>query len=72
MAVCGKTFAIYSREPYASQITPLSPNESVPLDDALEYDYRQNDIRHPRETKGQDYDATQLPEDDCSGDSGCC
>ena len=72
MAVCGKTFDIYSREPYASQITPLSPNESVPLDDALEYDCRKNDIRHPRETKGQDYDATQLPEDDCCGDSGCC
>ena len=72
MAVCGKTFEIYSRAPYASQITPVPPNESVPLDDAAEYDCHRNAVRHARETKGQDYDATQLPGEDCCGSNGCC
>jgi len=71
MAVCGKTFDIYSREPYASHITPVPPTEPVPLDDAAEYDCHRNAVRDPRETKGQDYDATQLPEGDCCGDD-CC
>jgi len=72
MAVCGKTFEIYSREPYASQITSVPPAEAVSPDDAPEYDCHRNDVRHARETKGQDYDATQLPGGDCCGSDGCC
>ncbi len=72
MAVCGKTFDIYSREPYASHITPVPPSNPVPLADAQEYDCHRNAERPPRVTKGQDYDATQLPEDDCCGNNGCC
>ncbi len=72
MAVCGKTFEIYSHEPYASQITPVPPSEAVPVDEATEYDCHRNVVRHARETKGQDYDATQLPGSDCCGGEGCC
>lgn len=72
MAVCGKTFGIYSHEPYASQITPVPPNDPVPLDDATEYDCHRNAVRHARETKGQNYAATQLPGSDCCGSDGCC
>jgi len=72
MAVCGKTFDIYSKAPYASQITPVPPNEIVPLEAATEYDCHRNAVRHVRETKGQDYDATQLPGSDCCGTDGCC
>lgn len=71
-AVCGKTFAIYNRQPYANDITPVPPHEEVPADDAPEYDCHRNAVRHPRETKGQDYDATLLPESDCCGGGECC
>lgn len=73
MAVCAKTFEIYSREPYASHITPVPPNQEVPANEAAEFDCRGNDVRHPRETKGQDYLATQMPDGDCcSTDGSCC
>ncbi|MCG8450355.1 MAG: methyltransferase domain-containing protein, partial [Pirellulales bacterium] len=65
MAVCGKTFEIYRREPYASHITPVPPNQPTPLDAAAEYDCHRNAVRHARETKGQDYDVTLLPNDCC-------
>jgi len=72
MAVCGKTFEIYSREPYASQITPIPPTAAVPLEDAADFDCHRNIVRPARETKGLDYDATQLPGEDCCGTEGCC
>jgi len=71
-AVCGKTYAIYNRQPYADQITPVPPHQEVPIDDAVEYDCHRNAIRQPRETKGQDYDATQLPDSDCCSGGDCC
>ncbi|NOZ41176.1 MAG: methyltransferase, partial [Planctomycetes bacterium] len=72
MAVCGKTFEIYTHEPYASQITPVPPAEAVSPDDAIEFDCHKNAVRDARETKGQDYAATQLPGSDCCGGEGCC
>ena len=71
-AVCGKTLAIYNREPYRSHITPVLPHEAIPTDQAPDYDCHRNAVRHPRETKGQNYDATQLPAGDCCGSNGCC
>ncbi|WP_145064110.1 methyltransferase domain-containing protein [Adhaeretor mobilis] len=71
-AVCAKTFEIYNREPYAAQITPIEPHKAVSDEDATEYDCRGNAVRHPRETKGQAYDATNLPGDDCCDTDGCC
>ena len=72
MAVCGKTFEIYSREPYASQITAISPSEAVSSDDAPDFDCHSNSLRHASETKGLDYNATQLPGGDCCGSDDCC
>ncbi len=72
MAVCGTTFDIYSREPYASQITSVPPVEAVLPDDATDFDCHLNAVRDARETKGMDYDATQLPGSDCCGSDGCC
>ena len=72
MAVCGKTFEIYSREPYASHITAVPPSQVVPLDEAAEYDCHRNAVRYARETKGHDYVATQLPGSDCCDSDGCC
>lgn len=71
MAVCDKTYHIYSTGPYAEQITPVPPAVDVPLDDAPEYNCRKNSIRSPGETKQGKGELTILP-DDCCGDSGCC
>ena len=71
-AVCEKTFEIYNRPPYADQVTPIEPNEPVAAQDAVPYDCRRNAVRHPRESKGQSYDKTELPAEDCCGGSSCC
>ncbi len=71
MAVCDKTFQIYNREPYASQMIAVSPIENIELGDAAEFDCRRTAKRHPRETKGMDYNATDLSGELCA-DDGCC
>ena len=71
MAVCGKTFAIYTREPYAPQITPVPPHVPIPVDEAPDFDCRRNAVRDPRETKGADHKMTLLPDGDCCGPA-CC
>ena len=71
-AVCGKTFAIYTRAPYGEQITPVPAYDEVPERDAPAYDCHAGDVRHPRETKGKADRTTALPESDCCGSDGCC
>ncbi len=66
MAVCDKTFQIYSREPYAEDIFPVEPLENVPFEEAAAFDCKRSTVRHPRESKGMDYDVT-----DTSG-AACC
>ena len=58
MAVCEKTFHIYCSEPYRQYFDFVEPLEEVAAADASEFDCRRNARRHPRETKGRDYDAT--------------
>ena len=72
MAVCDKTYRIYTRPPYAQDIEPILPLTEVPLDEAVDYDCRRNKRRHPRETKGENYSATIQPSDNCCGDNGTC
>lgn len=71
MAVCDKTYNLYRREPYASSVLPVDPLTAIPLDAAAEFDCRRNVKRHPRETKGLDYRATEVADPSCSG-PGCC
>jgi len=72
MAVCGKTFEIYTRPPYGEQIVPVPPRQVVPPDEARSYDCRRAAVRDPKETKGAAYQLTQLPEESCCGPSDCC
>ena len=72
MAVCDKTFKIYNKEPYASQIIPVEPIEAISLDDAVEFDCKRTAKRHPRETKGIDYDITDLSGEICGDGGDCC
>jgi SAM-dependent methyltransferase len=66
VAVCDKTFKIYMREPYAADVLPVEPYEDIPPEEAHAFDCKRSALRHPRETKGMDYEMTDL-----SGDAGC-
>jgi hypothetical protein len=70
-AVCGKTYAIYTRAPYADQITPVPPHKDVPEAEAPEFDRRGGTARDPRETKGPEPLVIRLPDGDCCGPDGC-
>ncbi len=83
MAVCEKTFNIYSSEPYRQHFDLVEPLHEIASEDAAEFDCRRNARRDPRETKGQDYNATidntgsldksnDLSADSCCVPSGCC
>ena len=51
MAVCDKTFNIYCKEPYASQIELIEPIEEIALEDATEFDCKRTAKRHPTRNK---------------------
>lgn len=72
MAVCDKTFKIYSRAPYRDQFIFLEPYQEVPLEEAKAFDCRGRAFRDPRETKGQDYRLTETSGQSCCGPEGCC
>jgi ubiquinone/menaquinone biosynthesis C-methylase UbiE len=72
MAVCEKTFRIYTGEPYASDIVPVAPRVEVPLASATAFDCSRDKIRRPRETKGPDYYATTATNGGCCGPRGSC
>ena len=73
MAVCDKTFQIYNREPYAGDILSIEPYEATSLGDAVAFDCRRSAVRDPRETKGQDYEVTDLSgKDCCEPGTNCC
>jgi ubiquinone/menaquinone biosynthesis C-methylase UbiE len=65
MAVCDKTFQIYNREPYTSDVFPIEPLETIPLDEAKAFDCSRSVVRASRETKGLDYEVTDLSGNDC-------
>ena len=58
MAVCEKTYAIYSKEPYASQVVGIEPKEAIPVEDAKPFACDQDALRPARVTKGADYNET--------------
>jgi arsenite methyltransferase len=72
-AVCDKTFRIYNREPYAGDILPIEPYEAISLDEAMAFDCKHTALRNPRETKGLDYEVTDLSgKDCCDPGANCC
>jgi ubiquinone/menaquinone biosynthesis C-methylase UbiE len=70
-AVCEKTYNLYKKPPYADSFTFIDPLESIALEDAEAFDCSRTAERHPRETKGQDYNLTTESAPCCDGDS-CC
>ncbi|MDH3743902.1 MAG: methyltransferase domain-containing protein [Acidobacteriota bacterium] len=71
-AVCDKTRRLYSQEPYKGHFDFVEPLEEVPLEKAGPFDCSRTPLRHPRETKGQDYHATSEPVACCEPGDGCC
>lgn len=69
-AVCHKVHGIYSSGAYEGMFEFVDPREEVPLEDAKLFDCSQTRLRHPRETKGQGYDATTEASDCCSPGGG--
>jgi ubiquinone/menaquinone biosynthesis C-methylase UbiE len=72
MAVCDKTFRLLHKEPYAEQFEFIEPRVPVPADEARRFDCSRPKHRHPRETKGQEYDATTEAHGTCTDSGNCC
>ena len=72
MAVCDKTFKLYSQAPYAGQFILVPPREQVALENAGVFDCSRDHKRHPRETKGMEYNVTQISAAVCGPGSDCC
>ncbi len=73
MAVCDKTFQIYSREPYAEDIFQVEPLEEISLEEAAAFDCKRSTVRNPRETKGTGYDMTDMSSAPCcEPGKDCC
>jgi len=71
VAVCDKTFQLYRKAPYTELFEFVEPRVPVKLEDAKPYVCGGSQLRHPRETKGMDYDSTTEPATCCDGGS-CC
>jgi arsenite methyltransferase len=70
-AVCDKTFNLYRKAPYNEFFEFIEPRESIPLEDAKPFDCSRTALRHPKETKGQEYNATTEASACCVG-GACC
>jgi arsenite methyltransferase len=69
-AVCDKTYSLYKQEPYASFFEFVDPLSEILLGEAGPFDCARTSPRHPKETKGQDYQATT--ESECCDGGSCC
>jgi arsenite methyltransferase len=70
-AVCDKTYNLYRKAPYLDFFEFVDPIVDVPLDQAKPFDCSRTSLRHPKETKGQDYDVTTEANSKCC-DGGSC
>ena len=70
-AVCDKTFQLFQKEPYRDSFEFIEPNEPIPLEEAQPFDCERDTLRHPKETKGQDYTVTKQASS-CCDSGGCC
>ena len=70
-AVCDKTYNLYKKAPYREFFEFVDPLVDVPLAEAKPFDCSRTSLRHPKETKGQDYNATTEANSKCC-DGGSC
>jgi arsenite methyltransferase len=71
-AVCDKTYNLYKKAPYHEFFEFIDPIVDVPLVEAKPFDCSRTAVRHPKETKGQDYDVTTEANNKCCDGGGSC
>ncbi len=71
-AVCDKTYNLYKKPPYREFFEFVDPIVDVPLEAAKPFDCSRTSLRHPKETKGQDYSATTEGNSTCCDGGSCC
>ena len=71
-AVCDKTYNLYKKAPYNECFELVDPLVDVPLAEAKRFDCSRTTLRHAKETKGQDYDATTEANSKCCDGGSCC
>ena len=74
MAVCDKTYHILTdaHSPYQKDMIAIAPYENIPLEEAEIFNCKNKAIRHPKETKGSEYNLTDTSTDDCCPSGECC
>jgi arsenite methyltransferase len=70
-AVCDKTYNLYKNAPYREFFEFVDPIADVPLAEAKSFDCSRTVLRHPKETKGQDYDVTTEANNKCCDGGNC-
>ncbi len=70
-AVCDKTYNLYRKGPYREFFEFVEPLQEISLEEAKPFDCSRTARRHPKETKGQDYDLTTEASVCCDGGSHC-
>jgi hypothetical protein len=70
-AVCDKTYNLYGKAPYRDFFEFIEPLNQIPPGEAKPFDCSRTARRHPKESKGQDYNVTTEANSCCDGGS-CC
>jgi len=73
-AVCDKTFNLYHKKPYRDYFAFVEPLEGAAVEGSKPFDCLRTAKRHPKETKGQEYNATTTASECRDGGAGtsCC
>jgi arsenite methyltransferase len=71
-AVCDKTYNLYKKAPYREFFEFVDPIVDVPLEQAKPFNCSRTGLRHPKETKGRDYDVTTEAHNECCDGGSCC
>jgi ubiquinone/menaquinone biosynthesis C-methylase UbiE len=70
-AVCDKTYNLYKKAPYQDFFEFVDPIVDLPLAAAKPFDCSHTALRHPKETKGQDYNVTTEANNKCCDGGNC-
>lgn len=74
-AVCDKTFNLLQSGPYAGHFATIQPLQTVSAEQADPFNCAKGARRHPKQTKGQDYEATiatAIATANCLEGGECC
>src|SRR5947207_15722069 len=71
-AVCDKTYNLYKKPPYREFFELVDPIVDVPLEQAKPFTCSGTGLRHPKETKGRDYDVPTEAHNTCCVAGRCC